>query len=79
MLTVYDPSTAIYKHYVAATDRHLHESPDTSSPCLPAFHHVSEDHGPVDCLNVFLVVINGEIKFYHYFKMVQPTNNITAC
>jgi hypothetical protein len=78
ILTVYDPSTAIYKHYVAATDRHLRESPDTSSPRLPAFHHVSEDRDPVDRLNVFLVVINAEIKFHRYFEMVQPTTPLPA-
>jgi hypothetical protein len=43
MLTVYEPNTATYKHYVVATDRHLCESLDPSSPHLPPFHHVSED------------------------------------
>ena len=27
----------------------------------------------MDRLNVFLVIINAEIKFRHYFEMVQPT------
>jgi len=78
MLTVYDPSTEIYKHYVAARDRRLRESPDPSSPRLPSFHHVSEDRDPVDRLNVFLVVINAEIKFRRYFEMVQPTPPLPA-
>ncbi|KIM84707.1 hypothetical protein PILCRDRAFT_393899 [Piloderma croceum F 1598] len=73
MLTVYDPGTAIYKHYVVATDRYIRESPHPSSPRLPAFHHVSEDRDPMDRLNVFLVIINAEIKFRRYFAMVQPT------
>lgn len=78
MLTVYDPSTAIYKHYVAARDRCLRESPDPRSPRLPSFHHVSEDRGPIDRLNVFLIVINAEIKFRRYFEMVQPTPPLPA-
>ncbi|KAF8809017.1 hypothetical protein BYT27DRAFT_7284830 [Phlegmacium glaucopus] len=78
MLTVYNPSTAIYKHYVVATDRYLRESPHPSSPHLPAFHHVSEDREPALCLNVFLVIINAEIKFHRYFNMVQPTLPLPA-
>ena len=59
-------------------DRHLSESPDPSSPRLPPFHHVSEAHDPIDRLNVFLVVINAEIKFRCYFEMVQPTSPLPA-
>ena len=61
MLTVYDPGTAIYKHYVVATDRYIRESPHPSSPRLPAFHHVSENRDPDHDLDVFLVIINAEI------------------
>ena len=75
VLTVYDLSTSFHKHYVTATDQCLHESPNPSSPCLPPFHHVSEGCSPV---NVFLVIINGEIKFCHYFEMVQPTLALPA-
>ncbi len=78
MLTVYDPITASYKHYVAATDRCLRESSDPSSPRLPPFHHVSEDRDPVCRLNVFLVVINAEIKFRRYFEMEPPTTPLPA-
>ena len=73
MLTIYDPSTATYKHYVTATDRRLRESPDPSSPRLPPFHHVSEDRHFGKRLNVFLVVMNAEIKFRRYFEIVPPT------
>ena len=81
MLTVYDPSTATYKHYVAATDRCLRESPDPSSPRLPPFHHVSEDRDQPERLNVFLVVMNAEIKFRRYFEMIRlypPTTPLPA-
>ena len=71
MLTVYDTSTATYKHYVTATDRCLRESPDPSSPRLPPFHHASEDRSQPERLNVFLVIINAEIKFRRYFEMIQ--------
>jgi hypothetical protein len=71
MLTVYDPSTATYKHYVAAEDRRIRESSDPSSPRLPAFHHVSENRDPEHHLNVFLVIINAEIKFHRYFQMTE--------
>jgi hypothetical protein len=69
---------ASYKHYVAATDRYLRESPDPSSPRLPAFHHVSENRVPVHRLNVFLVVINADIKFRRYFEMDPPTKPLPA-
>jgi hypothetical protein len=79
MLTVYDVGTATYKHYVAASDRCLRESPHPSSPRLPAFHHVSEDREPIyHRLNVFLVIINAEIKFRRYFAMAQPTTPLPA-
>ena len=79
MLTVYDAGTATYKHYVAASDRYLRESPHPSSPRLPAFHHVSEDREPTyHRLNVFLVIINAEIKFRRYFAMAQPTTPLPA-
>jgi hypothetical protein len=73
MLTIYDPSTSNHKHYVAARDQRLRESPDPSSRPLPPFQHVSEDRVPGNRLNIFLVIINAEIKFRRYFEMVQPT------
>jgi hypothetical protein len=79
MLTVYDPSTTTYKHYVAASDRSLRESPHPNSPRLPAFHHVSEAREPTYLrLNVFLVIMNAEIKFRRYFAMAQPTSPLPA-
>lgn len=79
MLTVYDPSTTTYKHYVVASDRYLRESPHPSSPRFPAFHHVSEDReSQYERLNVFLVIINAEIKFHRYFAMPQPTTPLPA-
>jgi len=69
---VYDPSTQTHRHYVAATDRRLRESLDPNSPPLPPFH-VSDDHRhPFDRLNVFLVVLNAEIKFRRYLGMAPP-------
>ncbi|KAF8631722.1 hypothetical protein AX15_002227 [Amanita polypyramis BW_CC] len=63
MLTVYDPGT----------------SPHPSSPRLPALHRVSEDREPMgQRLNVFLVIINAEIKFRRYFAMAQPTTSLPA-
>ena len=79
MLTVYDPSTTTYKHYVAASDRYLRESPHPNSPRLPAFHHVSEAREPTYLrLNVFLVIMNAEIKFRRYLAMPQPTTPLPA-
>ena len=78
MLTVYDPTNTTYKHYVAAADRCLRESPDPSSPRLPPFRHVSDDRRPVLRLNDFLAVINAEIKIRRYFEMAQPTTPLPA-
>ena len=68
MLTVYDPATGTHKNYVPATDRCLRESADPNSPCLPPFHHETQDRRKDACLNVFLVALNAGIKFSQYFQ-----------
>jgi hypothetical protein len=71
VLPVYDPATGTHKTYVPAKDRFLRESPDPSSPHLPAFRHTSENRGAFSHLNVFLVALNAEIKFRRYLRKVR--------
>ena len=58
------------KNYVVGQDRTLRESPGTmDSPRLPAFTFDANRHVDVLSLNVFLVVLNAEIKFRRYRRM----------
>ncbi|KAK2464686.1 hypothetical protein APHAL10511_003262 [Amanita phalloides] len=70
VLTVYNPGSGTCKHYVAANDRCLRESPEPNSTRLPPFHHNS-DRGPVLRINIFLVIINADFKFRRYFEMIM--------
>lgn len=70
-LTVYDATTSTYKNYVAASDQCLRESHDPSSPRFPTFRHHSPSRDYPKNLNVFLVIINAEIKFRRYFEMIR--------
>ncbi|KAF9512295.1 hypothetical protein BS47DRAFT_1372848 [Hydnum rufescens UP504] len=70
LLTVYDPATATPKHYVPACDRCLRESCDPRSAPFPPFHH-SMTRPCAFRSNVFLIILNAEIKFHRYFKMIE--------
>lgn len=62
------------KHYVAGYDQTLRESPGTTSDCrrLPSFTFECP-HSNGLRPNVFLIVLNAEIKFRRYERMVpQP-------
>ncbi|KAF8800097.1 hypothetical protein BYT27DRAFT_7200604 [Phlegmacium glaucopus] len=70
-LTVYSQTNGqVYgKSYVIGHDRTLRESPGTpDSPRLPAFASEADRSGSLP-LNVFLVVLNAEIKFRRYKRM----------
>jgi len=61
------------KNYVVGHDRTLRESPGTmDSPRLPAF--TFDTHRAALPLNVFLVVLNAEIKFRRYKRMGTMPN-----
>jgi hypothetical protein len=58
--------------YVSASDRRLRESPgELDNRCLPTFHHVAESRNKYNRLNVFLVILNAEIKFHRYLRMIK--------
>ncbi len=63
--------------YVVAQDRVLCESIEPSSPCFPPFHHIAESHHAFHHLNVFLVALNADIKFQHYFESNQHNPPMT--
>ena len=69
VLAIYHSVTAPTT-YVPARDRRLRTSPEPDSARLPAFRHVTRS-GTNRHLNVFLVVLNAEIKFRRYFHMVD--------
>ena len=56
---------------MVAQDRCLHETTDPRSPRMPPFHHTQSNRHGISQLNVFLVIINAEIKFRRYFQMVH--------
>jgi len=67
--------------YVPARDRRLRESADPDSPRLPTLRHVTESRIEFDRLNVFLVILNAEIKFHRYLRMISqnpPTTPLPA-
>ena len=70
VLTVYSPADGSPKNYVAAGDRCLRESPDPNSPHLPPFRH-TDDREFAERINIFLVILNAEIKFRRYFEMIR--------
>ena len=71
VLTVYSPGDGSHKNYVAAEDRSLRESPDPNSPRLPPFRHSTDGREFAERINIFLVILNAEIKFRRYFKMIR--------
>lgn len=75
ILTIYNRATAGYTNYVAANDRHIRQSANTNSPRLPPFRHITMDR---TAPNIFLVILNAEIKFKRYFEMLGPVNPLPA-
>lgn len=72
MLTVFHSPTSTPTNYVSAKDRCLRTSPEPDSPCLPAFFHVPKGRrSELDHVNIFLVILNAEIKFHRYLHMIN--------
>jgi hypothetical protein len=81
VLPIFHSASSTPTLYVSARDRRLHESSSPESPSLPAFHHVAERSTTVERINVFLVVLNAEIKFHRYLSMISqnpPTTPLPA-
>lgn len=81
ILPVCRSATSTPRSYVPASDRRLRESPEPDSPYLPAFRHLSESRRTFEHLNVFLVILNAEIKFHRYLRMISqnpPTTPLPA-
>jgi hypothetical protein len=81
MLPVCHPNTSTPKIYVPANDRRLRESPEPDSPSLPAFRHLTTSRDALEHLNIFLVILNAEIKFHRYLRMISqnpPTTSLPA-
>src|SRR5882757_5590258 len=57
--------------YFSASDRQLRTSTSSHSRRLPTFHHNNELRNGNDRLNIFLVVLNAEIKFRRYLSMIS--------
>jgi hypothetical protein len=56
--------------YVSAEDGRLRKSFLADSPPLPTFHNTKRSN-ITDHLNVFLVILNAEIKFHRYLHMIS--------
>lgn len=68
-LTLYDHSSSTSRDYVAASDRCIRESVDPTSPRFPPFHHFIKNRQIQ--VNVFLVILNAQIKFRRYVEMIR--------
>ena len=71
MLPVFHSTASPPTIYVTAEDRCLRESFSSNAPSLPAFHDVTERSGTMERLNVFLVILNAEIKFSRYLHTIN--------
>lgn len=70
MLTIYRPQGA-YTNYMVSSDRRLRQTTESSSPRLPPFPHERQQRVQYDRLNIFLVILNAEIKFRRYSQEIQ--------
>lgn len=77
LLTIYNPEERSRKDYLAAQDQCLRGGYDPTSPRLPPFRHNQSQRSAVECLNVFLVILNAEIKFRRYFEMIRQHPPLT--
>jgi hypothetical protein len=66
---LYDRTTQTTKSYVVASDHRLRESRDPQSPPFPPFHPSFQGRNAATSLNIFLVILNADIKFRRYFEM----------
>ncbi len=78
VLTVYDhdSTTANHKDYVVAEDQCLRESRDSRSISLPPFRPKSNNRPSLHRLNIFLVILNAEIKFRRYGRLHSLANDL---
>jgi hypothetical protein len=59
--------------YVSAEDGSLRQSFSADSPPLPTFHDATKRSNISKKINVFLVILNAEIKFHRYLHMISQT------
>src|SRR6266849_1297456 len=71
VLPVFHSESSTPTLYVLARDRCLCKSPSSDCPFLPTFHHVGERSVTIWHLNVFLVILNAEIKFHWYLCIIN--------
>ncbi len=71
VLPIFHSESSTPTLYVSARDRRLRKSPLSDSPSLPTFCHVAERSVTVERINVFLVILNAEIKFHRYLHMIS--------
>jgi hypothetical protein len=72
ILSVFHSADSTPTNYVSARDQRLRMSSPPNSP-LPAFHDITERSSTMECLNIFLVILNAEIKFHWYLHMISQT------
>lgn len=72
ILSVFHSADSTPTNYVSARDQRLRMSSSPNSP-LPAFHDITERSSTMERLNIFLVILNAEIKFHWYLHMISQT------
>ncbi|TFK68426.1 hypothetical protein BDN72DRAFT_841809 [Pluteus cervinus] len=78
-LAIYDANSQISKTYVVGPDRNLRESPGTlDNALLPPFSFDRRTSGDRFQLNPLLVVLNAEIKFRRYERIIPKPAPLPA-
>lgn len=70
VLSIFHSGSSTPTNYVSAKDRRLRESFEPQSNPLLAFHHTPENRSKFNHINIFLVVLNAEVKFHRYLQMI---------
>ena len=71
VLPIFHSKTSAPTMYVSARDRCLRESVEPDSRRLPPFRHENTKRDGCWLVNPFLVILNAEIKFHRYLRMIS--------
>jgi len=70
--SIFSRQTRTYtRYFISNADHYLRESHDPNSRRLPTFKHTSQSRTQMNQLNVFLVILNADLKFRNYLSTIQ--------
>ena len=71
VLPVFHSTASTPTNYFSARDQRLRKTPSPDSPPLPTFRDITERSRTIEHVNVFLVILNAEIKFQRYLDRIS--------